>query len=231
MLSFGILVGTSVFVGWVGSLLTKKYPDHPPLPVLALYTVLVMAGGFASFASFAVGASNAMFSVCLWVVVWIPTLYVYSQLVGAFSAKTIVDGLFASSIKTPARSSHGRGRTLMLQGDYDGAKQAFLDEFRARPKDPDPLFSGARLMANEQRHAYAIDLYRDALRHFRDNTAVWIEAAWLLSVLLEERMNMPNEAADLWRQIVRRVPNAKVGRLAGARLQHKAARSSRPLDQ
>jgi hypothetical protein len=230
MLAFGILVGTSVFVGWVGTLLAKKYPDQPPLPVLALYTVLVLAGGCASFVAFAVGASNAMFSVCLWMVIWIPTLYIYAQLVGALSAKTIVDGLFASTIKTPARRSHGRGRTLILQGHYEGAKQAFLDEFHARPKDAEPLVSGARMLANEGRHEFAVDLYREALVHFRTQTETWTEAAWMLSLLLEERMNMPNEAADLWRQIVRRAPNGKVGRQAGARLQQRVAQGHRPAD-
>ncbi len=230
MLAFGILVGTSVFVGWVGSLLTKKYPDHPPLYVLALYTTLVLAGGVASFASFAVGAVNAMFSVCLCVVVWIPTLYIYAQLVGGFSAKTIVDGLFASSIKTPAPSSHGRARTLIMKGHYEGAQQAFLDEFHAQPKNPEPLFAGARMMADRQRYGFAMELYRETLTHFRADTAVWSEATWLLSVMLEEKMNLPDEAADLWRQIVRRAPNSKIGRLAGARLQRKVAQSHRPTD-
>ncbi len=227
MLAFGILAGTSIFVGWVGSLLMKKYSDHTPLPVLALYSALVLAGGVVSFAAFATGSSNPMFAVCGWVVVWLPAMYIYSQLVGGFSARHIVDGLFASSIKTPARGSHGRGRTLILQGHYEGARRAFLEEFHAQPKDPDPLLSGARMLAGEGRHEFAVDLYREALRHFRADTAVWSEAAWLLSVQMEERMNMPGEAADLWRQIVRRTPNSRVGRLAGGRLQQKIAQGRR----
>jgi hypothetical protein len=231
MLGFGILVGTSVFVGWVGSLLTKKYPDHPPLPVLFLYTLLLFAGGSSTLVFFAFSSSGAMIGMGVWVVVWIPTLYVYSQMVGGLTAKTFVDAVFSSGVKAPERSLHGRGRTLALQGHYEGAAQAFLEEFRARPKDPEPLFAGARLMVGEQRHDFAIFLYREALNHFRAETAVWAEAAWLLSILLQERMNMPGEAVDLWRQIVRRTPNSKVGRLAGARLQQKVAHGHRPADQ
>jgi tetratricopeptide (TPR) repeat protein len=225
MYAFGILVGTSLFVGWVGLLLLKKYPEHPPLPALGLYTLLIIAGGMSTLISFAFASLVPMFSVSMWVVVWIPTLYLYSQMVGGLTARSLVDALYASSLKTPARSSHGRGRTLVLQGHYEGAIQAFLDEFHARPTDPEPLMFGARLMADEERHALAVNLYREALSHFHKDTAVWSEAAWLLSVLLEERMNRPDEAAELWRQIARKTPNSKVGRLAGARLQKRVVQS------
>lgn len=228
MLALGILVATGVFVGWVGSLLMKKYPGHPPLAVLGLYTMLVFAGGFSSFTAVVSSTLSPVLGVSLWSVVWIPTLYAYSQLVGGLTAKNLVDGVFASSINTPARSSHGRAKRLILQGHLEGAKQTFLNEFHAQPKDPEPLLTGARLMANAQHYGFAMDLYRETLAHFSTNTAVWSEATWLLSGLMEEPLNMPNEAVDLWRQIVRRSPNSTIGRLAGARLQERVARRYPP---
>ena len=231
MAAFGIVVVVSAFVGWVGHLLTRKYPDHPPMPVLALYTVLVLVGGVFSFLAFAASTrSFPMFAVCAWMLVWIPTLYIYSQLVGAFTAKGLTDWLFASTIKTPPRLGHGRGKNLMLQGHYEGAKQAFLDEFHARPKDPEPLMAGARMLSKEGCHEFAMDLYREVLSHFRDNTQVWVEAAWQFATLLEERMNMPDDASNLWRQIVRRAPNTTIGRMAGAKLQQKICRSHGPAE-
>jgi len=230
MFALGILVGTSVFVGGVGSLVLKKYPDHPPLHVFALYTVLLMAGGMSTLLSFGFTSTVPMFGVCMWVVVWIPTLYVYSQMVGGLTAKSLVDSIYSSSLKTPARSSHGRGRALVLEGHYEGALQAFLDEFHAQPGDPEPLMYGARLMAGEERYDLAMKLYREALGHFRANDAVWSEAAWLLSLLFEERMKHPEEAANLWRQLARRVPNSNIGRLAGARLQQRVAQAHRPSE-
>ncbi len=228
MLGFGLLAGTSAFVGVVGALLLKRYPEHPPLPVLALYTLLVMAGGLSTLVSFGFTSSVPMFGISAWVVVWIPTLYVYSQMVGGLTARSFVDTLYSPSIKTPARSSHGRGRTLVLQGHYEGAVQAFMDEFHGRPTDPEPLMYGARLMADEQRYGLAIGLYREVLGHFKPETPAWAEAAWMLSILLEERMNQPDEAAGLWRQIVRRTPKSTLGKLAGARLQQKVAQGHRP---
>ena len=83
-------------------------------------------------------------------------------------------------------------------------------------------------MADKKRYNYAMELYREALNRFHGNTAVWAEAAWRLSIMLDEQMGMPNEAADLWRQIMRRTPNSKIGRFAGARIQKRIARSHRP---
>ena len=161
------------------------------------------------------------------VIVWAPPLYLFAQVFGGWAARFWVEGLFASSIVTPAKRRYGKARALAGADNMPAAKRAYLDAFKEAPGVPDPLFEAARMLVQKRRFAEAVFFYDILMKRFAADSAVWGKAAWQLSVVYEEGLRRPKEAERLRRDIMNRMPRSEAGKMAIAAARGRRAAAAR----
>lgn len=123
-------------------------------------------------------------------------------------------------------------QALVLKGDLDGAMKEYELAASMHPSSPDPLFGIEHLLIQLRRHDQAVDVCRDIINKFGQDTVVWIKASRHLAELLREHLDDPGGADFIERAIDLRAPEHHLGHIAErGSAQRNASKKSKPARQ
>lgn len=111
-----------------------------------------------------------------------------------------------------------KAKALRNSGDWEGAVEAYMAQYKSNPKSPRPLFAAANLLEREGRPYEAADLYREMMREFKDDLEVWAELGIRLAKLLEGELADFAAARQVYREVSKQGVKTKAGREASIRM-------------
>ncbi len=105
-------------------------------------------------------------------------------------------------------TSHAaRARRLRVDGNIEGALDAYNKAFEEDPSVPLPLLAAAAMMLSEGQHDGASELYEKVRASFKEDKAVWADATWRMSNMLEKDLDDKSGAIELLYDFLREVPD------------------------
>ena len=142
----------------------------------------------------------------------------YGRIVLESLAVSVAGFVFSMRSVRPLRKDFSRARTLLIEGDLEGAAAVYRDYFDESPDDPKPLFEMGRVFEGQERHEAAADLYREIMKRFQGHATQWSKAAYFLADLLEGPLADPQTAIYLFEEILRKAPKTTYAQFSRKRL-------------
>lgn len=145
-------------------------------------------------------------------------MILYGVLLRDAASHSAVESLYGLDTGKPAPSDYSKARALVKQEQVIAAVRQYRRYFEENPKEPEPLFEAAGVLAKKKRVKEAIGILREIRDQFVKDDAVWVRATFLLAELHQNNAGNNKAAQALLKEIVQRAPRTQYGRDANERL-------------